>query len=302
MTFKFFTVLFLILSIRILSQEPEKITFKDTPNFYYKIMPKGKPLGVIIVLPGGGETPERVMNQIYLDELAVAENLIVVFAGFEDGDFKMETERKFLDRIAKDMVEKHKISKDKIVIGGLSYGGMLAVKYAEMSVRDKQSYFIPKAIFALDPPLDYEKMYYQMNRDIERNYSEGAVNEAKNFIKEMVATLGYPDRNRENYLRESMFIYSDKEGGNAKYLMNIPVLIYTEPGIMWQMNNRGRDLYDTNAVSITAMINLLKLKGHKNAELMIINDRGVRPEGFRHPHSWSIMDPEECLNWILKYL
>lgn len=200
------------------------------------------------------------------------------------------------------MVEKHKISKDKIVIGGLSYGGMLAVKYAEMSVRDKQSYFIPKAIFALDPPLDYEKMYYQMNRDIERNYSEDAVNEAKNFTKEMVAALGYPDRNRENYLRESMFIYSDKEGGNAKYLMNIPVLIYSEPGIMWQMNNRGRDLYDTNTVSITAMINLLKLKGHKNAELIIVNDRGIRPEGFRHPHSWSIMDPEECLNWILKYL
>lgn len=51
-------------------------------------MPTGKPLGVIMVLPGGGETPERVMNQIYLDELAIAENLIVVFAGFEDGDLK----------------------------------------------------------------------------------------------------------------------------------------------------------------------------------------------------------------------
>ncbi|WP_394660548.1 hypothetical protein [uncultured Chryseobacterium sp.] len=302
MTIKFFIFLFLTLSIRIFSQEPEKVTFKDTQNFYYKIMPEGKPAGLIMVLPGGGETPEKVMNQIYLDELAVAKNLLVVFPGFEDGDFKMETERKFLDRIAKDMVEKYKISKDQIVIGGLSYGGMLAVKYAEMSVRDKQSYFTPKAIFALDPPLDYEKMYYQLNRDIDRNYSEVAVNEAKNLIKEMVAAIGYPDRNRENYLRESMFLYSDKEGGNAIYLMTIPVLIYMEPGIMWQMNNRGRDLYDTNAVSITAMMNLLKLKGHKNAELIIVNDRGVRPEGFRHPHSWSIMDPEECLNWILKYL
>jgi hypothetical protein len=179
---------------------------------------------------------------------------------------------------------------------------MLAVKYAEIAVRDKYSYFTPAAIFALDPPLDYEKMYYRLNRDIERNYSEAAVNEAENFTKEMITAIGCPDRNRENYLKESMFIYSDKEGGNAKYLMNIPVLIYTEPGIMWQMNNRGRDLYDTNAVSITAMIYLLKLKGHKNAEQIIVNDRGVRPEGFRHPHSWSIMDPEECLNWILKHL
>lgn len=301
MNFKFFITVFTIFSIVISAQEPEKITFKDTPNFYYKILPKGKPAGMIMVLPGGGETPERVMNQIYLDELAVEKNLIVIFPGFEDGDFKMDIERKFLDRIAKDIVEKYKISKDKIAIGGLSYGGMLAVKYAEIAVRDKNTYFTPNSIFALDPPLDYEKMYYQLNRDIERNFSEVAVNEAKHITKEMIEAIGYPDKNRENYIKESMFLYTEKDGGNAKYLMNIPILIYTEPGIMWQMNNRGRDLYDTNCISITAMMNVLKLKGHKNADLIIVNDKGIRPEGFRHPHSWSIMDPEECLKWILKH-
>lgn len=301
MNSKFFVLILLAFSVKIFAQEPEKVTFKDTPNFYYKIIPKGKPVGMIIVLPGGGESPERVMNQIYLDELAVQKNLIVVFPGFEDGDFKMNIERKFLDRIAKDIVEKHKISKDKIAIGGLSYGGMLAVKYAETAVRDQDTYFIPNSIFALDPPLDYEKMYYQLNRDIERNFSEIAVNEARYFNKEMIEAIGYPDKNKENYIKESMFLYTEKDGGNAKYLMNIPILMYTEPGIMWQMNNRGRDLYDTNCISITAMMNLLKLKGHKNADLVIVNDRGVRPEGFRHPHSWSIMDPEECLNWILKH-
>jgi alpha-beta hydrolase superfamily lysophospholipase len=69
MNFKFFITVFTIFSIVISAQEPEKITFKDTPNFYYKILPEGKPAGMIMVLPGGGETPERVMNQIYLDEL-----------------------------------------------------------------------------------------------------------------------------------------------------------------------------------------------------------------------------------------
>lgn len=302
MNLKFLATLFIIFSIATFAQQPEKITFKDTSNFYYKIVPEGKPAGLIVILHGGGESPERVMNQIYLDELAVEKNLIVVFPGFEDGDFKMDIERKFLDRITKDIVEKHKISKDKISIGGLSYGGMLAVKYAEIAVRDKNTYFIPNSVFALDPPLDYEKMYYQLNRDIERNFSEAAVNEAKSFRKEMIEALGYPDKNKENYIKESMFLYTEKDGGNAKYLMNIPVLMYTEPAIIWQMNNRGRDLYDTNCISITAMMNLLKLKGHKNADLIIVNDRGVRPEGFRHPHSWSIMDPEECVNWILKHL
>ncbi len=301
MNFKFFVTLLIIFSGTALAQEPEKVTFKDTPNFYYRIVPEGKPNGIIIVLPGGGETPERVMNQIYLDELAVEKNLMVLFPSFEDGDFKMDIEQKFLERIAKENVEKYKLSKDRIAIGGLSYGGMLAVKYTETAVRDKNRYFVPKAIFALDPPLDYEKMYDQLNRDIKRNFSEVAVNEATNFIKELTDTLGYPDKNRKNYLKESMFIYTDENGGNAQYLMNTPVLIYTEPGIMWQMNNRGRDLYDLNCLSITAMMNFLKLRGHKNADLVIVNDRGIRPEGNRHPHSWSIMDSEECLKWILKH-
>ena len=47
------------------------------------------------------------------------------------------------------------------------------------------------------------------------------------------------------------------------------------------MDNRRRDLYDLNYTDITAMINLLKLKGHKNAELISTNDRGIRPEEIR---------------------
>ncbi len=296
------TVLFILIFNNVFSQEAEKVSLKDSNNFYYRIVPEGKPEGMLIVLPGGGETAERVMNQIYLDELAYDKNILVIFTNWEEnGDFFYQADQKLLDRIAKENVEKFNIPKNKISIGGLSGGGMFAITYAERSVRDKNTYFVPSSIFALDPPLDYENMYYRLQRDIARNFSEVAVNEAKMFNKELVAAIGKPDKNRDKYLKQSMFTYRDKDGGNAKYLMNIPILIYTEPGIIWEVENRGRDLYDLNCTDITAMMNLLKLKGHKNADLIITNDRGIRPEGFRHPHSWSIMDSEECLNWIIKH-
>ncbi|MEN4758926.1 hypothetical protein ABEG63_01180 [Chryseobacterium sp. C39-AII1] len=296
------TVLFILFFTSAFSQEAEKVSLKDSNNFYYRIVPEGKPEGMLIVLPGGGETTERVMNQIYLDELAYDKNILVIFTNWEEnGDFFYQADQKLLDRIAKENVKKFNIPKNKISIGGLSGGGMFAITYAERSVRDKNTYFVPSSIFALDPPLDYENMYYRLERDITRNFSEVAVNEAKMFNKELVAAIGTPDKNRDKYLKQSMFTYRDKDGGNAKYLMNIPILIYTEPGIIWEVENRGRDLYDLNCVDITAMMNLLKLKGHKNADLIITNGRGIRPEGFRHPHSWSIMDSEECLNWIIKH-
>ncbi|WP_267402128.1 MULTISPECIES: hypothetical protein [unclassified Chryseobacterium] len=302
MKYHFLTLLFILIFTNAFSQEAEKVSLKDSNNFYYRIVPEGKPEGMLIVLPGGGETAERVMNQIYLDELAYDKNILVIFTNWEEnGDFFYQADQKLLDRIAKDNVEKFNISKNKISIGGLSGGGMLAITYAERSVRDKNTYFVPNSIFALDPPLDYENMYYRLERDIARNFSEVAVNEAKMFNKELVAAIGTPDKNGDKYLKQSMFTYRDKDGGNAKYLMNIPILIYTEPGIIWEVENRGRDLYDLNCTDITAMMNLLKLKGHKNADLIITNDRGIRPEGFRHPHSWSIMDSEECLNWIIKH-
>ncbi|WP_326980990.1 hypothetical protein VUJ46_11875 [Chryseobacterium sp. MYb264] len=302
MKYHFLTVLFILIFSNAFSQEAEKVILKNSNNFYYRIVPEKKPEGMLIVLPGGGETAERVMNQIYLDELAYEKNILVIFTNWEEnGDFFYHSDQKLLDQIARDNVEKFNISKNKISIGGLSGGGMLAITYAERSVRDKNTYFTPNSIFALDPPLDYENMYYRLERDIARNFSEVAVNEARMFNKELVAEIGTPDKNRDKYLKQSMFTYRDKDGGNAKYLMNIPILMYTEPGIIWEVKNRGRDLYDLNCTDITAMMNLLKLKGHKNADLIITNDRGIRPEGFRHPHSWSIMDPEECLNWILKH-
>ncbi|GAE64234.1 hypothetical protein H3Z85_22255 [Chryseobacterium indologenes] len=302
MKIRYCTLLLGMLCTHLFGQTSEKITFKDTRNHYLKLVPEGKAEGILVILPGGGENGEKVMNQINLDDLALEKNLIVLFPTWEDGDFGFHIEQKFLDRIVKDTVEKHKVSKDKISIGGLSGGGMLAVTYAERAVRDKNTYFIPNSVFAVDAPLDYENMYYRLQREIERNYSDIGTNEAKYLTAEMVDAMGTPDKNKANYLRESMFSYREKDGGNAKYLLNIPILIYTEPGIIWQMENRGRDIYDLNVADITAMINLLRLKGHKNADLVITNDRGIRPDGTRHPHSWSIMDSKECLLWILKHM
>lgn len=303
MKLNFLLIIFCIFSTEVFAQTTEKITFADSQNYYYKSVPKENPVGIIFILPGGGETAERVKNSVYLDDLAVENNYIVIIPSWEDdSDFYFSNEIKFIDRIAKDIVSKYNVSKNRISIGGLSGGGMLAIKYAELAIRDKNTYFIPKSIYALDAPLDYENMYYRLKRDIERNYSDVAVNEAQYFLKDMISAIGTPDKNKDKYIKESMFSYSEKDGGNAKYLMNIPILIYTEPGILWQMENRGRNLYDLNCTDITAMINLLKLKGHKNADLIITNDRGIRPEGIRHPHSWSIMDPKECLTWITKHM
>ena len=48
-----------------------------------------------------------------------------------------------------------------------------------------------------------------------------------------------------------------------------------------------------------ALVNALHLHGNEEAELILTQDKGYRPDGQRHPHSWSIVDEEEMVGWLL---
>lgn len=278
---------------------------KDSTTLFYELVhPNTKPMGALIILPGSGETIADVKQQIKLHQLAAQKGLLVIFPSINWGTNKHNAEHQFLDTIFKKVVKDYHIPKDRFIIGGFSGGGMVALTYTQKANRSPNSTYIkPRAVFGIDPPLDYEHLWNHCKKDIERNVSPAAVSEGKWIMDSYTQEFGGPpEQYRQNYIRYSIFSYSEKDGGNAKYLINTPVLLYTEPDIEWQMKNRQRDYYDLNCVDIAAMINLLQIKGNKNAVLKVTANKGVRMNGQRHPHSWSIMDPQECLRWILTQL
>jgi hypothetical protein len=297
------TLLVLLLAqTAIFAQKPEKVVI-DSTHYYLKLVPKSKPIGIIIILHGGSEDAAGVMNQITLDEVALKQNFIVAFPNIEDDNFEMTIAQKIIDTVARQLVDKYELPRNNIFLGGLSGGGMQTILYTERAIRDKNTYFTPKAIFALDPPLDYATMYYRCQREVERNFSEVGVNEAKMLLEEMKKKLGgTPETVKDEYVKNSLFSYGQKDGGNAKYLLTVPVRIYTEPGVEWQLKNRHRDLYDLNCADISAMINWLQLNGNKTADIVVTHDKGVRPNGMKHPHSWSIMNSKDCMTWMLAQL
>jgi len=276
----------------------------STTLFYDKLVPKNKPVGVLVILPGSGERIDDVKKQITLHTLAVQKNLLVIFPSINWGTNKHIPEHQFLDTIFKQVVKQYKIPKNKFVIGGFSGGGMVALTYTEKANKYIDSTFIiPKAVFGVDPPLDYDHLWNHCKNDIKRNFSEPAIQEGKWIMESYTRDFGgSPEEFPKNYIKYSIFSYNEKDGGNAKYLKNTPVLLFTEPDVLWQMQNRHRDYYDMNCVDIAAMINFLQLHGNKNAELVVTNNKGRRLNGMRHPHSWSIMNSQRCLDWILKQL
>ncbi|UPQ80344.1 hypothetical protein M0M57_05770 [Flavobacterium azooxidireducens] len=55
-----------------------------------------------------------------------------------------------------------------------------------------------------------------------------------------------------------------------------------------------------NAYSIEKLAEELKKQNFKKTELIKTTDKGYRSNGNRHPHSWSIVDENDLVKWILE--
>jgi hypothetical protein len=189
-------------------------------------------------------------------------------------------------------------------MGGLSNGAMISLTYAEKATKNPEKFFlIPKGVFALDAPLDKARFYKYCEREIERNIYKSAVDEAK-WMKNNYDSIygGSPEKFPEKYVENSIYSYGAKDGGNAKYLKTMPLLMFTDLDTDWLINQRHRDLNDWNGIDIISMINQLKIMGNENAKLIVSQGKGVRLDGTKNPHSWSIMNSEVCLNWIIEII
>lgn len=275
----------------------------NTTLYYYKMVPKEKPRDVLTIIPSGGETTENLIKQISLHTEACKQGLIVIIPSINWGTNDRNPEISFLDRIFKQIVDQHHVSKDHFFFCGLSNGGMISLRYAINAVKDSNTFLVPKGIIGLDPPLDFSHFYTYCEREIDRNHTPAGVAEAK-WLLNNYNTLygGSPDEFPQKYIDASTFSYGAKDGGNAKYLTDIAIRMHSDLNLDYLLNKRKRDLYDWNGTDIVAFVNQLKINGNENADVIITQNKGRRFDGTPHPHSWSIMETEETVKWILQLI
>lgn len=269
--------------------------------YYCSLMPIQAPKGVLVLLCGTWETTLHVIqSNTGLIEQAHSHQLAVIIPSLNQRLSLNTTVLQFLNTVFTDAMQKYHLPSDKFILGGLSMGGLFSLRYAELAAEDPiQTAIHPKAVYSVDGPTDLENLYYSFKRRFNnpRNANKG---EAEYAIKEFEKFMGgSPEQDRKQYIRYSTFSKSEEDGGNAKYLLNLPVRIYNDLDVNWWIENRGNDLYDMNALDQSAFINHLIGRGNKKAEFINAIGKGYRLEGNRHPHSWSIVDPKECIDWIL---
>jgi hypothetical protein len=283
---------------------------KDTSGNAYRIyLPSGPPQSLLILLPGYGSGIDSYASSGYtpsalpklLAERGVATIVAVPAAGTLYAD---DRALGTLDEMVAEVLRKHRIPNDHVAIGGFSAGGTGAVRYAQRCAR-RACRAMPGlvAVFAVDAPLDFERLHHGEQLALQRAAPRSNLDESRMVIETLGRELGGPpDKVPAAYRRSSPVTASAADGGNAGTLASTPLRLYSEPDIAWWIEQRNVDYSSLNTLDHAAMVNLLRAKGNARAELILTTGKGRRPDGTRHPHSWSIVDEADLARWLLAAL
>ncbi len=68
----------------------------------------------------------------------------------------------------------------------------------------------------------------------------------------------------------------------------------------WWKENTNADYETLNAFHIKRLSDTLKARGFNDVQYIATSEKGYRANGDRNPHSWSIVDHEGLIKWMLE--
>lgn len=258
---------------------------------YIVIQPTSDVSGILLLFPGKGESPKGVVKKTLLPEKLAGKGYVTIVPNLKYALFADDLYRKQLSEILR--VETENRTVPGVVIGGFSAGGAVALSYAEYLVAQGGGMTV-KSVFVIDPPIDLQRLYAS-SRKLRRYNCTAVQAEGQYAIDYLDRALGgSPDDQYSNYLMFSPYLANEQDGGNARWLKQVPIRLYTEPDIDFVKERlcAEYELQDLNAGDLENLNKLLRRMGNDRCELIVTKERGY--------HSWNIAEPEELASWIVR--
>lgn len=193
----------------------------------------------------------------------------------------------------------NKLSSDNVFIGGFSGGGNVTLLFSNYLIKESNS-IQPNGVFIVDSPIDLLGLYKVAEKNIVSNFSKESLEESNWIINSFNSEFGNPKDSIYLYENLSPYTFQTHNITNLENLKNLKIRLYTEPDFDWWKTNRNNKKDEINSFFIEQLYNDLKSKEFNNIELINTQNKGYRANGTRHPHSWSIVDKENLLNWVLE--
>ncbi|GHA36198.1 hypothetical protein GCM10007103_17110 [Salinimicrobium marinum] len=258
------------------------------------------PEAVLILFGGFPETAENIENGFPITESALENNVAVSYLNYNRKLWLEESDKSQLANNIKEMINTNDLPSDKIYFGGMSSGGNIALLIGNYLSQNAEYDLSPSGVFVIDSPVDIAALYRIAEQNIERNFSQASVGESSFMLNYFKPQLGNPDEEIEPYEKRAPFTFETKNAQNLENLKNTKLRFYTEPDKTWWKENMGIDYEQMNAFHLKRLSNYLTSQDFKKIEYITTEDKGYRANGERNPHSWSIVDKEDLLQWMLE--
>ncbi|MEO8773889.1 MAG: hypothetical protein ABI263_02375 [Gelidibacter sp.] len=254
--------------------------------------------GVLVLFGGYAENAEGIKREFTILENAKDNDIAVLYMNYNrklwfEGNELLELSDQ-LENIFKD----NKLPTDNIYMGGFSSGGNMALLVSNF-LTQQNSNSAPKGVFIVDSPLDLSELYATAKKGVERDVSGPADEESTWLIKMFSEKLGNPDKDISKYEAYSVFTSRSNTINNIKDLKNTKIRFYTEPDTIWWKEHAMSEYEEMNAYHIKKLSESLNKLDFKDVVYIPTKNKGYRSDGERHPHSWSIVDKNDLINWML---
>lgn len=227
------------------------------------------------------------------------EGISTLLLDFNQKLYLTEAEKKEYSLTLNKIFDKHQLNKEKIFIGGFSSGGNVSIILSNYLLATKNT-LTPTGVFAIDSPVDIEKLYLNAKTDIKRNINNEAIEEGKFIIDLLEKDLGKPETNISKYERLSPFTISTKATYNITHLKDIKTRFYYEPALDYHKKDSGREYEELNAYQLEQINKALLKIGSKKTECIITKNRGYRADGSRNPHTWNLVEKKGLIKWLIE--
>jgi len=305
--FTFLCSLLLIPASAAFCQQTEKIWFNkaDSVYGYYVVIPPASSPRIqaaLVLLDGYSGNADGFFPETKIQNVAYANEILTVCIPTGPRLYADSSMLELLNHTLSAVAAKYHLRKDQFAIGGMSSGGTIALRYAELC-HEKPAEFavLPKAVFDVDSPTDLVALYLSASRELKKDFKGWWLGESQMIIDRFNKELG-PMPVTKKYSEVSPFLGDIEGAGNEQWLKETAVRSYHDVDVNWFIQNRRRSLYETNMLSASEFINQLVLEGNGQAEFVSSKIEGRRANGQRHPHSWNIVDEIDLIQWIKEKL
>lgn len=285
---------FLLLTVSSVAQNVTKSKFQlSNKTFdYYEMRTEVNVKGILMLLPAKGEQPKSIFSKTVLPKLMANNGYITVIPDIPTQMFADKATIDILNELFRIKMTQYKVAYKDIVMGGLSNGGAITLCYTEY-LNSQPTPIKLKASFAIDPPADLTRIYSSAKNMI--NYNCGIITRQGKEVKAYLenALGASPTSKPETYKKSSAFTAQADDGGNAKYLKDVALRLYSEPDLDYVRKTYCNNLQfsDLNAFDLEKLITFLKAAGNNHAHYIATQGKGF--------HSWNIPDPADLTKWIL---